>query len=113
MIEAGQTYTTRGGFQVVITKIGKHFIKAKVLAEGTLSFGVIRYLKEPVESGRYAAFDEGVEYDFNEASSEPEEWGPWVDCTDNYEMMGMTEEIMSEIRFDANSHVMAYRVKKG
>jgi hypothetical protein len=114
MIEVGNTYNTWGGSQIVITKVGKRFIKAKVLAEGTLSLGVIRYLKGTVDGGPYCAFDEGVEYDFHEGLLSPkhDEWGSWVDCSCSYEMLSMTEGVESEIRFSPASHVTAYRLKR-
>ena len=115
MIEVGQTYNTWSGSQIVITKVGKHFIKAKVLAEGTVSLGVIRYLKEPVEGGRYCAFDEGVEYDFHEGllSSEPDEWGPWIETFSWDAVIVASKGHIKELRFDADDIGLAYRVKKG
>ena len=114
MVEVGQTHDTWGGFQIVITKVGKRFIKAKIPTKEHVSLGVIRYLKEPIDSGRYCAFGESAEYDFHESllSSEPDGWGPWVETSSDYEMVAMTKGVVSEIRFDASSNVMAYRVKK-
>ena len=114
MVEVGQPYTTSGGSQIVITKVGKRFIKAKVLAEGAISLGVIRYLKEPI-TGHYCAFEEGVEYDFHEGllSPESDEWGPWVETFDWDSVIKASKGCTKELRFDANDIGLAYRVKKG